>query len=1126
LAIFLSLFADFSFHSSKTSGILQDSGAPPSAPPLLSSTAMRLLSRAIAATVVAGFCLPAAALTQSGTSAIAGVVRDASGGVIPGAHVRVVNTDTGVAIDAFANEQAMYRVPALMPGRYRVEADADGFEPRVIAGVVLEVSQTVAVDITLEIGRQSETVNVLASHVPLVESQSSAVTQTVTREMLAALPLPNRAAASLAALAPGVVMIDMGTGTAENYPVFSVAGGRARNQTFLLDGGNATNAVGLTRPQQLTSLPVDAMQEFQVASNNYAAEFGHSTGGVISMSTRAGTNTYRGSVFESHRNEALDARNAFASSKPAILLNQFGGTLGGPARRDRTFFFGTWERTRQRTGSPVVSTVPTVLNRTGNFSDLVTATGERVPIYDPLTRQPFPGNVIPADRLDPVAMLALAHYPLPNAAGTATHAANFVGNSLATLERDIVVGRVDHALSNNDRLTARYYLNDSGTNVTGSYGNPVADPDADSTDVRVQSLLAAYTHIFPNQWANDLRVTYLRRKFIDERPNLGSNPAASLQLNGVSDQAFPHMAIAGYASLSGAAVSRSQTPITDLQVLDSLSWFQGRHALKVGFEFRGGGNSEVRDRGSSGSFSFSPLYTSNLGAAHTGSALATFLLGAVNSASVQVSDRITTRASYVAVYAQDDWRLSDRLTVNLGLRYDLELPRREIDNRMNAFDPLAINPVSGTPGIVTFAGRDGVPERAFATDVNNIGPRAGFAYQLTSTGRTVLRGGTGIFYGQTVSATIGDAAALGFSTSASFVTAEATTQYAFLLRNGVPAYARPVLNSALGAVPVGARPNTSVSFFNPAQVAPLSYQVNLGVQHELGPGLVLEAGYMGNESRNLPSNDLTLNQVTPELMGPGDTQRLRPFPQFSNVTWINPSIGKSSYHGAFGRAQKRFSGGLSLLAHYTWSRFLDDAESENEYGQVGSYMDAYHRELDWGTSGTDVPHHVVLSVLYEIPRFNTNPVVRHAVGGWRLGLLETLMSGAPFTVITTANTTNAFAAGPLRPDLVGDPRLPRGERTLARWFNTGAFANPRPFAFGNSPRSLLRGPALITTDVTIEKSVPVTGRVKLDLRVEAYNVLNRVNYNVPGVALGAPDFGVITSARPARTVQLGVRLSF
>jgi hypothetical protein len=1068
--------------------------------------------------------LPPSVHAQAGTSTISGVVRDSTDAPLPGVTVRIVNEDTGVSVETVSNGEGLYRVPALVPGHYRVEISLEGFDRIVRRPITLEVSQTLAVDAVLGVGRQSETVNV-SSETPLtIESQSSNITQTVTRQMLDALPLPNRSASSLAALAPGVVMVDTGSGTAENYPVFSVAGGRTRNQNFILDGGNASNAVGLTRPQQLTSLPVDAMQEFKVITNNYSAEFGHSTGGVVVMSTRSGTSEFRATLFESLRNDALDARNVFAAVKPPIRLNQFGGTAGGPLRAGRTFFFGSWERTRQLTSETVVSTVPTLRNRQGDFSDLRNAAGSPVAIFDPSTRDAFAGNVIPSDRLDPVALAALQYYPAPNREGTAANANNFVGNSRSTLDRDILLGRLDHHLRRNDMLTLRYYINDSGTSVSGSYGNPVADPLADSTDVRVQSLLGAYTHIFRPSLTNEIRVTYLRRKFIDRRPGLGADLAGAIGLRGVTDQAFPAFNIPGYASLSSAAVSRFQTPILDNQVLESLSWFRGRHAVKLGAEFRAGANDEVRDRGSSGNLSFSPLITSNPGAAGTGNALASFLLGEVNAGSVQISDLIQTRASYFAVFAQDDWRLSDRLTLNYGLRWEAERPRREVHNRMNSFDPLAINPVSGTPGVVTFAGVDGTPVRAFRTDWNNVGPRVGFAYQLTRSGRTVLRGGSGIFYGPTVSNTIGDTAALGFSTAASFVVSQATTQSAFRLRDGFPAYARPALTPGFGAVPAGTRPNTAVSYFDPQQVAPTSYQANLDIQHELRSGLVVEAGYIGNVSRHLTANDFSLNQVPAASVGPGDTQARRPFPQFSNVTLINPSIGSSSYHAGFVRAQKRFAGGFSLLTHYTWSRYMDDAESANEYGNAGSYMDAYRRSLDWARSASDVPHHFVLTVVYEVPAFARNAYANALLGGWKLGLLETLQSGPPFTVLTTANTTNAFPAGPLRPDLAGDPGLPAGERTLGRWFNTAAFLNPAPFTFGNSPRSVLRGPGLASMDVNMEKRAGLPGGRSLEFRVEAYNLLNRTNFNIPGFTLGAPDFGVISSARAARTVQLGIRL--
>jgi Carboxypeptidase regulatory-like domain len=1066
---------------------------------------------------------PAALHAQSGNSTISGLVQDSTGAALPGVSIVIRNVETAVSFDAVSNEEGLYRVGALVPGNYRVEASVDGFEP-FVRTVTLAVSQTLAIDVTLDVARQSETVSVEAT-VPLVDSQSSNIAQTVTREMLTALPLPNRAASSLVSLAPGVIMIDPGTGTAENYPVFSVAGGRARNQNFILDGGNASNAVGLTRPQQLTTLPVDAMQEFKVITNNYSAEFGHSTGGVIVMSTRSGSNDFRGTLFESFRNDALDAANVFAAAKPPINLNQFGGTFGGPIRRGKTFFFGSWEHTRQLTSETVLSTVPTLRNRAGDFSDLRTNGGVAVVVYDPVAWQPFEGNVIPADRIDPVARAALQYYPLPNREGTAANANNYVGNSDSTLDRDILVGRLDHQLRMADLLTIRYYINNSGTNVTGSYGSPVADPLADSTDVRVQSLTGAHTHIFTPTVVNELRVTYLRRKFIDQRPGLGTNFAATIGLRGVTAQAFPAFTIPGYASLSSATVSRFQTPILDRQVLESLSWSKGRHAFKFGGEFRGGANDEIRDRGSSGSLTFTPLITSNLGAANTGNALASFMLGEVNTGSVQISDLIRSRASYWAFYAQDDWRLTSRLTLNYGLRWEAELPRRELDNKMNSFDPLAINPVSGTPGVVTFAGRNGTPVRAFATDWNNVGPRVGFAYQLTQSGHTVLRGGTGIFYGPTVSNTIGDTAALGFSTSASFVVPQATTESAFRLRDGFPAYARPALTAAFGAVPVGTRPNTAVSFFDPQQVAPTSYQVNVDLQHELSRGTVIEVGYIGNISRHLTANDFSLNQVPTALMGPGDTQALRPFPQFSNVTLINPSVGKSSYHGAFVRLEKRFSDGFSLLAHYTKSRFMDDVESANEYGVTGSYMDQYHRQLDWARSATDVPDHFVLTAMYEVPAFGRG-AVGALLGGWRFSALETLQSGPPFTVITAANTTNAFPSGALRPDLVGNPELPSSERTLHHWFNTAAFVNPANFAFGNSPRSVLRGPGLATLDATVEKTIALGARMKFDVRAEAYNLLNRANFNIPGFTLGAADFGVISSARPARTIQLGARLSF
>ena len=1087
-------------------------------------------------------------LAQNGSSTISGSVKDGTGAVLASAKVKIVNEQTGTSFDTETNDAGLYRVGSLLPGIYRVEVETNGFERLVRRPVSLEVGQVVGLDLTLQLGQASETVTVTEA-APLTESQSSNISQTVNRQMLAGLPLPNRAASSLAALAPGVIMIDTGSGTAENYPLFSVAGGRARNQNFILDGGSVNNAVGLNRPSQMTTLPVDAMQEFRVIANNYSAEYGHSTGGVVTMSTRSGTNQYHGSLFESLQNTVFNARNFFAETRPASRLNQFGGSFGGPIRKDKTHFFLTWERTIQLTSDTIKSTVPTLPNRAGDFSDLRNSTGKPVPIYDPATtvgttRQSFSGNLIPLSRFDPVALAALKYFPLPNLTGTITNANNFIGSSANTLNRDIVVGRVNHQFRPPDLLTARYYINNAATNGSGTYGIPVSDPLADINDVRVQSFLAVHTHIFSPTLSNTLSYSYLRRKFVDWRPGAGDDLAAKIGLKGVSAATFPAFTIPGYGVPSGivsgtvtvpttgatlgnpTSVGRIQTPIGDHQFLESISWNRGKHALKFGGELRLGSNDESRDRGSSGNFTVTPLITDLPGVFGTGNALASFLLGEVNSGSIQASGAIRSRAQYLAFYAQDDWRLTDRLTINAGLRWEAEFPRRVVGNKMNSFDPMAINPVSGTPGVVTFAGLNGTPERAFATDTNNFGPRLGFAYRVPGKSDTVIRGGAGISYATTISNSVGDTASLGFSTSASYTVAQAEFQSALRLGDGFPAFTRPPLTAAFGAVPVGQRVNTSVAFFNPAQVAPISYQYNLDIQREVIRDLLLEVGYIGNTSHHLTANDLSLNQAPPQLMGPGAAQVRRPFPQFNNVTWINPSIGASTYNGGFIRAEKRFGGGLAFLANYTFSKFIDDVEAGNEFGSAGSYMDAYNRRLDKGLSGSDVPHHFVLSLLYEVRKFNRNRVLNGALGGWKVGVLETYESGPVFTVITAANTTNAFPAGPLRPNLLWNPSLPSDQRAVTRWFDTTAFADPAPFTFGNSPRSGLRGAPVVTTDATIEKSFAIAERWKLDLRGELYNLLNHANFNVPGFTKGAADFGVVSSARPGRTAQLAVRLSF
>lgn len=1090
---------------------------------------MSFRTSGIVYSLVAFSAITASLPGQVGSATITGVIRDVTQVPIPNARVTATNSASGISTVVAANEDGAFRIGSILPGIYEVGAVAPGFGPVTRNHLLLSTAQTLVLDLTLPVGEQRQSIDVEAGGT-LAETQSSSLAQVVGHKYIENLPLPNRSANALINLSPGVVMIDPGQG-AENYPVFAVAGGRARNQNFTLDGGNIGNAVGLARPSQVASLPLDALEEFRIISNNYAAEYGHSTGGIVALTTRSGTNVRHGSLFEYLRNDALDARNFFAARKPALHLNQFGGALGGPVRKDRTHFFASWERTRQKSSEPVLSTVPSLPQRAGDFSAIGSA------IYDPFTlsagaKTPFAGNRIPLSRIDAVAAAASASWPLPNRPAGPDGVNNYLSNTRFDLGRHILVGKLDHTLREADRLSARYYRNDASSTDGGSYGNPPADPLAADTAVRIQSLLGTYVHTFNAALLNIFQASLMQRKFQQTRPGSAVDYPARLGLSGVGSAAFPTFNVAGYALLgargvANSSIARIQTPIRDLQLQDSVSKFAGKHALKSGIEYRRGYNSESNDLSSAGNFVFNRLITDRAGASSsTGDAYASFLLGAANAASINRTDVIVSRAAYWAAFLQDDYRITSRLTLNLGLRWEVETPRTVDGDKLNAFDPAAINPVSGTPGVVTFAGRGGLPRTSFDPNYRNFGPRFGFAYNVPFAPGLILRGGIGIFYGPNISNSVTTAATLGFSDNVSYVTSNAETAYALLLSNGFPNYRRPSIDTpGLGAVRIGGQPTTAVSFFARQRPSPVSYQYNFDVQKELTANLLLEAGYMANISHHLTANDLTINQLHPSQFGPGNTQLLRPFPQFSNVTMLNPAIGNSSYHGAFLKSERRFTKGVSFLAHYTFSKLLDDVANGDEYGDPGSYMDQYNRRLDKGRSGIDVPHHLTFAGLYEVRRLPHRAVLNRFAGGWQVGVFGTFQSGQAFTVFDSANTTNGFPAGALRPNLVGNPSL-GSSSTLLRFFNTAAFAHPPNFQFGTAPRSVLRGPRQQNVDVSAARTFPISERFRLEFRGQFFNVLNIANFDIPGHTLGNSDLGIISSARPARVGELVLRFIF
>lgn len=1077
---------------------------------------------------------------QSSEATISGIVTDGTGAAVPGVVVTALHRQTGQRVAAVSNQEGFYALRPLPIGEYVVEAGLQGFRTYRREALTLTTGATVALDIQLSIGEMAETVTVSAE-APLLSGRTSEISQLIESRAVESMPLGDRRSMNLIKMTGAAVFVAYDSGAKPN---FSLAGGRTQSQMFWIDGGAGQN-MRLGIGQVDVDPPVETVQEVKILANNYAAEYGGSAGGVIIATTKSGTNTFRGSGFEYFRHDALDAAEFFAPTvdgrkqKAPLRYNVFGGTVGGPIRRDKTFFFFSYEGSRRKTGTTRIMTVPTELQRGGDFSQTFDAQGNLIVIYDPATttgnsRTPFPGNVIPRGRLDPVALQLLTFYPVPNRLpDNVTGANNFGANGAERLVRDNYLAKVDHTLGANDKISGRYLYNSDNRFPTSVFAEPAADTLDDA--LRHQHYFyAGYTRSFGSAMVNELRYTYANRINHTRSLGLGGGWPARLGLRGVSDEAFPRFAIAGIAALGAANHERRQFPIEQHQLVDTLAYVRGRHALKGGVEIRPSFNYEVNRPSISGSFTFTTQPTALPGRSGTGHGLASLLVGFPNSMTIRETEVLDRSSWYLAAFVQDDWTVTPNLTLNAGVRWETDTPIVDVNDRMNGFDPDATNPVSGTPGVVRFAGVDGWPSRPYETHWTNFGPRFGFAWRPWGAERVVVRGGAGVFFAHPFDHGAPSSASLGFERSATLSTPDNGLTAPFFLRDGVPPLeaAAAVRDASFGAVPVGRPTTTAVTFFERNRKNGFSRQFNLGVQQQLGRRVVLEVAYLGNVSRNLAGPNLSINQISPERLRPGVTQRDRPFPQFSNVSLVLPANGRSDYHAGTVRAEKRFSGGVSLLATYTYSRFLSDTDSGgSDLGDVGTYSNLYDRAADYGPAGNDIRHRATFSSVYELPvgpgrRLLSNHWLGHVVGGWVLGVLGTLQSGPPFTVTTQTNTTNAFSAGAQRADLVGDPVLPSSERTLTRWFNTGAFAQPAPFTFGNSGRGILRGDGVMNFDLSLAKNVALGGARTLQVRMEAFNAFNHPNFGLPGHTFGAPNFGVISSASEGRTIQLGVRFVY
>ena len=1053
-----------------------------------------------------------------------GTVTDQSGAVVPLARVTLLNINNGIRATANSNESGIYVFPYMDPGPYSLTVEAKGFEHYARPRIILETGRVLSLDIALQVGDMSQTVTVTAQ-TPLLQADVSSASQVVENATVADMPMSSRNFANLVRLDGNVTFIT------ENEAVglvdVEIAGGRGRMVGWNFDGAFGAQNSLLSAPNALNP-PVAAVQEFKVETAGVPAEIGRSTSGVLSVTTKSGTNQFHGEVYEFVRNNYFDARSFFAPSVAPRRYNVFGGTVGGPIKTDVTHFFFSYEGTRRRDGLTNTFSVPSPQQVQGDFSQ---AAGT---LLDPTTGQPFPGKVIPKSTLDPVGAFFAALYPVPNVSGAAPGANNFRLNSAVRDVGNSYIVRVDHAFGPNDRIMGRYIDQRTHQDTPPVFPNAGADPAAYHYELDGRNGVATWFHSFRPNLFNELLFSYGQVPFSEiEWGAYATHLAGDAGLTGIALDGMPQIAVSGLTGLGrqgGVQVRTSgpERPQDTYQVTESVSWIRGKHSIKIGAEYRRSRMADYNEGTRSGSFTFNDVATG------PSFGLASLLLGRPVSASVSALNLLITRSDYYAGYIQTDWKVTPDLTVNLGIRYDLDTPRWEENNQQDSFDPSAINPVSGTPGIVTFANRNGVSKYVSKFDKDNFSPRIGFAWRLLDR-ETVLRGAYALRYGPLYENSISSVVAGGFGDVRSFSSPDNGLTPAFLLRDGVPQVAAQALSPSFGAVPVGQKVVFSPDFIDPDQRNTYAHSIALSLQHQWKYALLSDVSYDATLAHRINGGAVNINETPPALRGATQNQLLRPFPQFGNVTKDTPDWGNSTYHSLNVRLEKRYSAGLNLLFNYTWGKFLDDVGAVLEAAGVQPTQSYYARHLDKSRSGNDIGQRAVASSVYDLPfgrnqRLHSNSaIVNQIVGGWSIGLICELRSGLPYAVVEQTNRLNAFSADQ-RANRIGDPVLPSNRSRAAEiteWFNTAAFTAPASGQLGNSPRFVASGPGYADLDTSMLREFHISERRFVQFRGEFFNLLNRANFGQPNGSQGSAAFGMISgTVNSGRYIQIGLRLVY
>jgi len=1078
------------------------------------------------------FTCPPALLAQQETATITGEVKDASGAVVPKVSVTVTNIETNISVKIETNEQGSYTVPNLRPGAYAVTAEKSGFNKILRSGITLQVNQVARIDITLQTGGVNEVIEV-AGGAPLLETETSSRGAVIDQKKIVDLPLNGRDYNQLALLSPGVLAGTPRLASIGFKGAINVNGNRVFMNVFLLDGVDNISYSNSFRGDnvQVVQPSVEALQEFKIQTNAYSAEFGRSAGAVVNATIRSGTNSVHGSVYEFLRNDALDANNFFANfagqAKPVRKRNQFGGAIGGPIIKNKTFIFGDYEGLREREGVVRFSTVPLASEKQGLFTSAV---------FDPFApgRPQFDKNaqgqwVIPASRFDPVGAKIVALLPNPNLSGTAN---NFVAAPVTSTRSDQFDVRVDHNFSSTLNLFGRYSFVDSHLFrpapmpglAEGSFNDAFGTGNS-----RSQGIAVGLTWTISSQKAADIRFGHSRGDYFVFPPNFGINGAEQVGLKNVPNAAdivggLPKIRPQGFSAFGRhTSTPQFQTPRA-YDFKGSLSDLHGRHFLKYGAELLFV-HTGIRDINALiGSMGFN----NNV---FTGRAIGDLLLGLPQQLILTSNSVFNQSQRLTFLYLQDDFKLTPKLTLNYGLRYEYATPVVEDDNQFANFDPKT--------GAITFAKDGSLFERALIhPDRNNFAPRFGFAYSPSN--RWVIRGAYGVFYNHTNRQ--GREGLLGFNPPFlvdNTITVSQTNTTAdraiFRLQDGYPA---GLLDPTKLSNTVGRRAQDA------NQRTPYIQQWNLGIQREVLKDLLLEVAYVGNKGTKL-AGFRNANPKTVVFTSAGVAQGggPRPFPQLGDVQFLENRV-LSNYHSLQVRIEKRYSRGLTFLGSYTFGKALTESPDHLSTSGVGAGFDVgtfrepqnpNNVKAERGLAEFDVKHRAVVSYIWEVPfghgrQFgdSANRLVDALLGGWNITGIHTFQSGLGLTAVQTGSAVLDLGGERRgRPNLIGNPE---GPKTIDQWFNTAAFSLIDPSkgqVFGTSGVGVMRGPGLVNFDFTLAKNLHLTESKYFQFRTELFNAFNRANLGIPNLDIASSAFGTIrATATPARIIQFGLKFYF